>query len=244
MIGIPFISAATGALGSAIGGAGNTNDVSQGMAAYNNFANQGTSTLQGGLANANAAYNPYTQAGNAGVIGELNAITNRQQATTPTVTQNTPQNAMNYLNPSAAYSMDQANKASTAAALAGGAAGGGMLKALSNNANQMAQTNYNNAYQQMLGSNAQTFNQQQQNYANNTDYQQQQIQNYGGLANRGLNAVTENQKLANIYNTGINSNLMNQAANAQTGWNKKGEIFNNSANQIGSALGAGISSLF
>jgi hypothetical protein len=243
---IPVLAAAAASkiAGPLVGGMGQYADVGKGMEAYNNYANQGTSTLNAGKEGANAAFNPYTSAGATANGSQLSAIQNRQQATNPALTNTSPSGVADYLNPSAAYSQNQAMKQAQAAGVAGGAMGGGMLKALSNNANQMAQTNYNNAYSQMLGTNDQNFNQQQQQYTNNNNFQQQQIGNYGDVANRGLSATSSNQGLNLQYNQGMNNNYMDQAANEQSGWNKKGEIFNKTSSDFGKNLGGGMLSVF
>lgn len=243
---IPALAAAAAAkvAGPLIGGWGNSQDISQGMADFNNDAGAGRSVLQQGQQVANQAYSPYTQAGATGISGETNAIQNRQQATGPTVTNSNPNDVSQYLNPSAAYSTNQSNKAIQSAGIAGGAVGGGMLKALSNNANQLAQTNYNNAYSQMLNSNNQNFNQQQQQYTNNNDYQQQQISNYTGLANQGLQANSANQQLQAGYNNGQNEDWMKQADNSQSAWNSLGNNFNKTSVDTGNALAGGISSIW
>jgi hypothetical protein len=108
----------------------------------------------------------------------------------------------------------------------------------------MAMTNYNNAYNQMLQSNNQNFGQQQQLYTNNNDYQQQQIQNYGNLANTGLSANNANQHLQLGYNSGINNNYGEIAANQQAGYNAKAGIWGNMAQGVGDGLGAGISNIW
>lgn len=243
---IPALVAAAAAktAGGLAGGVGNYNDIQKGMTAYNNNVQAGTGVLQAGQAGANAAYSPYTQAGQTGIAGQVDAITGRQQAQGPTLSNASPASAMSYLDPSAAYSQNQAMHAAQAAGAASGGMGGGMLKALSNNANSMAMTNYNNAYQQMLGTNQQNFGQQQQQYQNNTDFQQQQIGNYAGLAGQGLQATGANQQLQAGYNQGINQNYNNMASNAMQGWAKKGDIFNGTATSLGNNVGGAISSIF
>lgn len=210
---------------------------------YQNLSNLGVDTLKQGAQAANASYSPYTSAGQTGVQGLTSGIVNRQQAATPTVTDNSAQNAIdNYLNPSAAYTTDQSNKAMEANAIASGGTGGGLAKALAANTANLAMTNYNNAYNQMLQGNNQTFNQEQQNYQNNNDYQQQQIQNYGNLANLGLSANTANQQLQHGYNTGINADYQGQA---ETAWNTnaaKAKNFNSGINNMFGNLANGQSS--
>lgn len=229
-----------GIAGSLIGGYQNSQDIQQGMEDYRNNVNQGTAVLNQGKTDANAAFSPYTANGAAGSNGLLSSIQDRQQAANPALTNTSPSDVSQYLNPSAAYSTDMANKSIQAQALASGGAGGGMLKALSNNANQMGMTNYNAAYQQMLDTNNQNFGQQQQQYTNNNDFQQQQIGNYAGLAGQGLQATGANQNINAGYNSGINANYGDIAANQQSGYDALGNNANNTANSVGKQTSAGL----
>ena len=119
----------------------------------------------------------------------------------------------------------------------------GMEKALSNNANQMAQTNYNNAYSQMLAGNNLTNTQQNTNAQNTNNFTQQQVGNFGQLAGLGLNATSSNQGLQAGYNSGINSNFGDIAVDQQSGYNALGKNANNTATNAGNSAG-GILSTF
>lgn len=232
-------------LGGIIGANSQNDATQQGMDAYKQYAQQGIDTLNQGKASSNAAFQPYTNAGATGVTGYTDSIKNRQQAAQPNLSVSNPQEALNkYLDPSAAYTMDQASKATQASALAKGGMGGGLAKALSNNANKMAMTNYNNAYQQMLDTGNQNFGQQNTIYGNKTAYDQSQIGNYGNLANMGLQATGTNQGLQYQYNNGINQNYGDIAASQQSGYNQKGKTSGDMWNGIGSSLSSGISSMF
>jgi hypothetical protein len=242
---LPAIAAAAAKVaGPLVGGIMNSNDIQQGMADYRTDVNRGTSVLQGGINSANAAYSPYTGAGASGVAGEQLAIQNRQQAAQPTLSNVDPSQALSYLDPSAAYSTDQSNKAIQAQALASGGAGGGMMKALANNASDRAMTNYNSAFGQMLGAANTNFGQQQQQYVNQTGYDQSQIQNYAGLAGQGLQAVSGNQGLNANYNAGINGNFGDIAANQQSGWNALGKNAKDTATDLGNNISGGISNIW
>jgi hypothetical protein len=222
----------------------NSNDIQQGMQDFQNNVNQGTDVLKQGQAGSNAAFSPYTTAGATGASGMEAAIQGRTQAPNAAVTDNSAGNAIaNYLNPSSAYSIDQANKEIQAEGIAGGAVGGGMEKALSNNANQMAQTNYNNAYSQMLAGNNLTNTQQNTNAQNTNNFTQQQVGNFGQLAGLGLNATSSNQGLQAGYNSGINSNFGDIAVDQQSGYNALGKNANNTATNAGNSAG-GILSTF
>jgi hypothetical protein len=214
------------------------------MQDFQNNVNQGTDVLKQGQAGSNAAFSPYTTAGATGASGMEAAIQGRTQAPNAAVTDNSAGNAIaNYLNPSSAYSIDQANKEIQAEGIAGGAVGGGMEKALSNNANQMAQTNYNNAYSQMLSGNNLTNTQQNTNAQNTNNFTQQQVGNFGQLAGLGLNATSSNQGLQAGYNSGINSNFGDIAVDQQSGYNALGKNANNTATNAGNSAG-GILSTF
>jgi hypothetical protein len=222
----------------------NSNDIQQGMQDFQNNVNQGTDVLKQGQAGSNAAFSPYTTAGATGASGMEAAIQGRTQAPNAAVTDNSAGNAIaNYLNPSSAYSIDQANKEIQAEGIAGGAVGGGMEKALSNNANQMAQTNYNNAYSQMLAGNNLTNTQQNTNAQNTNNFTQQQVGNFGQLAGLGLNATSSNQGLQAGYNSGINANFGDIAVDQQSGYNALGKNANNTATNAGNSAG-GILSTF
>lgn len=223
--------------GPIIGGIGNSQDVSQGSQDYNSAINAGSALLANGQQGATAAFSPYTTTGTTAIGNEANAINNRTQAPNATVTDNSSQNAIsNYLNPSSTYSINQADNALQSAGIAGGAVGGGLLKALTNNANQMAQTNYNNAYGQMIQGNTLTNSQQNQNAQNTNNYTQQQVQNQSGLAGQGLQAASTDQTLQNNYLTQENQNQQKIAANDQSAQNSLGSIFNGVADVTG--LGA------
>ena len=236
------LGAAAGSLTSAVGnyaGMMEANDyLNKAKQSYDTRAQQGIDTLQAGQSAATTAYRPYSQAGETGVEGLTSGITGRTQAQMPGVTDQSAQNAIqNYLDPSAAYTTDQSNKAMQAAAIAGGGMGGGMDKALAANTAKLAMTNYNSAYNQMLQGNQQTFNQQQQNYQNKTAYDQSQIENYQGLANMGLGATSANQQLQAGYNSGINQNYMGMA---EAGWNtnaSKAQNFNSGINNMAGNVG-------
>lgn len=240
----PILGAAASGVGSLVGGIMNSNDIQQGMQDFQNNVNQGTDVLKQGQAGSNAAFSPYTTAGATGASGMEAAIQGRTQAPNAAVTDNSAGNAIaNYLDPSSAYSIDQANKEIQAEGIAGGAVGGGMEKALSNNANQMAQTNYNNAYSQMLAGNNLTNTQQNTNAQNTNNFTQQQVGNFGQLAGLGLNATSSNQGLQAGYNSGINSNFGDIAVDQQSGYNALGKNANNTATNAGNSAG-GILSTF
>lgn len=242
---LPLVAAAASKIIGPIAGAfGQTQDINKGMESYRQQVGQGTDVLQQGQQGSTAAFSPYTAAGTTGIVGATNDIMGRQQAQGPQLSNINAQSTQDYIDPSAAYTAQQALKQGQAAGISGGAVGGGMLKALTNNANTAAQTNWNNAYEQMLKANTTNFSQQQQQYANNNDYQQQQITNKVGLGAQGLTSNTANQQLQQQYNADQNSNYNNVAANQMSGWGKKGQVFGDAVNSFGDNLGELIPRIF
>lgn len=227
-----------GAASSAIGGIGQSRAYNRGLAQYKNFANQGIDQLKSGMQTATQAYDPYAQSGQAGLTGELAAVQGRQQAQLPQLQQTTAESARAWMDPSANYMQDQARKAAQASGLATGATGGGMQKAIADNAAKMGLTAWNNAAAQNLAANQANFGQQQQNYQNTTDYQQQQIGNYGNIANRGLQSQNALQGLLGQYNTGINQNYLNMGQAALGTAQNQGDIWRNTAGNLGKQLGS------
>lgn len=239
--------AAAKALGSGIGAHGAYNDVQRGATAFNNLASAGRDTLTKGKEGSTEAYKPYTDAGKQGVAGLTSAVGSYKQdasAGMPTQQTTTAQGTQAWLDPSAAYSMDQSNKAIQASALAKGGVGGGLAKALSNNASKMAMTNWNTAYNQQLNANNQNFNQGQQLWQNNKSVQDSNIANLQGLTNVGLQGTQANQGNQLAYNQSINSNYIDNAKNAQEAWNTKAGIFDKGVNRTVSAAIPGISAIF
>jgi hypothetical protein len=242
---IPFaLAAASKIAGPLIGAIGQTQAINQGMRNFRNNVTAGSDTLRAGQTAANKAFDPYATAGTAGAQGELGAVQNRQQAAMPTLTNTSPDQMASFMDPSMAYTQQQAMKQAQAAGIAGGALGGGFLKALSADASKRAQTSWNDQYQNLLNTNAQNFGQQQQNYQNTNDYQQQQIGNFGNIANRGLSAVGANQGLQAGYNQGINQNFNAIAGNEMAGWGTKGGIFDKAAGGFGDNLAGAITSIW
>lgn len=239
--------AAAKTLGSGIGAYGAYQDVQRGATAFNHLAGAGRSTLEAGKTGSDTAYSPYTQAGKTGVTGLTSAVgsyKNEALAGMPTQQTTTAQGTQAWLDPSANYSMDQSNRAIQASALAKGGVGGGLAKALSNNASKMAMTNWNTAYNQQLQANQQNFGQANQNFQNQKSVLDANVANYQGLANTGLQATQGNQANQLAYNQDINENYIDNAKNAQETWNTKAGIFDKGVNRTVSAAMPGIASIF
>lgn len=235
---LPMLAAGAASIaGPLVGGIGQINDISKGMKNYRENVNKGTGVLQAGQAAANAAFDPYQRAGAVGAGGELEAIRGRTMAPQPELSNTSAGGVASWLNPMATWQQNQATKAGAAAGIATGATGGGMQRALANNANKMAQGSWNDAYNQMLQANNQNFQQGQTQYENQTGFDQSQIQNWGNLAQRGLSAVGANQGLQAGYNENVNRNFGDIAANEMSGWAKKGQLFKDTATGFGNNAG-------
>lgn len=236
---LPALAAAAGTklFGSLVGALGQNEALNRGMNAYNKNVGQGTQTLRSGQQGAGAAFDPYSQTGAAANQGQLDAVQNRTQAAQPTLSNTSAGGIASWLNPMATWQQNQATKAATAAGVATGATGGGMQRAISADANQRAQTGWNDAYNQMLQANNQNFQQGQTQYQNQTDFDQSQINNLGGIADRGLSAVGTNQGLQQGYNFGVNQNFGNMANTAMGVNAVKGQLWNDTATGVGNSAG-------
>lgn len=203
---------------------------------YDNAMGQGINAQQQGLDQANAAYQPYTGAASQGISSLGSAINGRQMAAQP---QSSSYNVNDYMNPSAAYSTSQANTATQSSSLAHGGLGGGLAKALSNNANKMGMTNYNNAYQQMIDTNSQKFNQGQQQYVNKTDFDQSQIGNRQNYATLALQGLSQGQQLGHGYRDTISSMYGKKADTAMSIGENKASLANTATQSATNSIGAG-----
>lgn len=243
---LPLVAAQAGinTLSPIIGAWGQNSQINKAAKQYREYANKGIDTLNAGKTGVTESMSPYTSTGADAATSQLGAIDNRTQATQPTLSNTSAAGVSDWLDPSMAYSVDQANKAGTAAGIASGGVGGGMLRALSNNANKMAQTNWNNAATQQLAANNQNFGQQQQLYDNTNNYQQQQIDNYGNVANRGVGAASTQEGLLQGYNNTINSNLLGIGESQAGAQMAKGNLWGKLVDTTGKNLSTGITSIW
>jgi hypothetical protein len=236
--------------GQAIGSLGNMYTTQQGMQdargylnagqqQYQDLANQGIGALNSGMDKALAGYQPYQQAGQNALAGQMGAIGQMQGAQPQ---QSGTFNFDTFKDPSAQYSMDQSNRALQASAVAKGAGGGGLATALQRNSANLASQNYGNAYQRYLQQNQQDFGQQQQKFSNLGTIAGQ----YGNVSGMGLNAAQGAGNLGLGYNQAINQNYLSQAGNAsdiqqakamnaQGAWNQQGKNFTDFNASSGSA---------
>lgn len=250
---LPLIlgAAGAGALGSLIGGESASSDLAAAKREALGYSQQGINQLQKGLGELQSNYEPYLESGKHGLAGYQNSIDNRTQSQLASTSNSSPTKAISdYLNPSAAYTTDQAQKAIQASAIAKGGMGGGLAKALSTDASNRAMTNYNTAYQQMLDTGNQAFNQENQNYLNNEQFKNTQTQNYADLAKLGSSNLANYSQGAAGYNNGINAGYENMATTAGNIGSAQAKNSNAMWNGVGGALtgalgtAAGLSNLF
>lgn len=193
-------------------------------AAYGAKAQKGIDTLTSGRKETVERYTPYLDAGGRAIPKTEQAIDTRTQHEQPVESMSSPDKVSEYLNPSAAYSTRVANDSIRAAALGNGAAGGGMMRALSENANKLAMTNYNNAFDQMMKVGDQRFSQGQQIYANKTGYDQSQIDNQQRLANMGATAAANAGQQSLQYDNNIDQSYKDWGASDAGGAVLRGNI--------------------
>lgn len=251
---IPLIATAAAAAaaktaGGLIGGMGQYNDTQRGATAYRNLANQGIGALKQGKQESNAAFAPYQEAGVQGASGAAAANAGYKNEALSgmadtNATRTTAQGTQAYLDPSAAYSTDQARRSLQASALAKGGVGGGLARAVARDAQDRAMTNWNNAFQQQATANQQNFGQANQNWQNKNTVLQNNVGNYQNLMNAGIQGTQANQQIQAGYNTNINQNYMNQGDATQGAWNSKGKIFNDTMTGLGNNIGGVITSLW
>lgn len=201
------ISGGIGAIGSLAGGIMANNALTSGMTSAGNQYQAGINQLNAGNAQQRSDYQPYMQAGQQGLGNYQALLSQGNQAAQPTQSQAFSFDA--YKDPSAQYQMDQSNAAINASALAKGAVGGGLGKALQANSANLAQTAYSNAYNRYLQQNSQDFGQQQQLYNNQTDNWKTQMSGWGNLANMGQSAVNSTTQAGLGYNNSVNGAYQN-----------------------------------
>ena len=161
----------------------------------------GIDYLKQGNEQQQANFQPYLQAGQQGLGNYQNMLARGNQSQLPT--QSGAFNFDKWRDPSAQFAMDQSNKAINASAIAKGAVGGGLGKALQANSANLAGQQYQNAFQRYLSQNQQDFGQQQQNYQNQTDAWKTQLSGYGNLAQQGQQAAGTSGQLGLGYGQGV-----------------------------------------
>lgn len=225
--------------GNLTGGLIQNDAMNKGIRQYKNTVNTANSDIMSQRDESNQAFNPYTNSGANASSQQMNMI-NQAQATQPTLQTTTAGGVSDWLDPSMDYTQDQARKQAVAAGAASGAMGGGMMKALSDNANKMAMTNWNNAANQQLNANNQNFGQQQQQYTNTANFQNDRINQLGGVAQTGLSAAGTKQQLGQGYTNMYNNNMNNLADSLYNNRVNQGAVQGNMA----STAGSGVSSLY
>lgn len=223
--------------GSALGGLAAGNILSGGLSKANSISGQGVDYLKGLNTQQRSDFQPYMQAGQQGLEQYQNLLSQGNQATMPT--QSGSFSYDSWKDPSTQYSIDQSNAAINASALASGSVGGGLGRALTNNAQSMAQKAYQSAFDRYLAQNKQDFGQQQQIYQNQTDNYQTQLGGYQNLMGQGLSAAGTTGNLSANFGSGVNQNYLSQAANVMQNARDRADAFSGGL----SGAVSGISSL-
>ena len=171
--------------------------------------NAAQGTLQTGQQQANQFYSPFQQGAQTDYGNFQNYVNNATQPTQANQVNMDANSANPYLQRMSTYGMDQANQQLGASALAHGGIGGGLAKALSNNAMKYAGQYFNDANTMAMNANNQNFNQQNTQYMNNADWYNKQAANRLSLANLSGNMATKGMDTMRGYNTDM--------ANSQVG---------------------------
>jgi hypothetical protein len=201
-----------GAGGSILGGILANGQLDSGLAQSQNLMGQGVQALQQGNQTQRQDFQSYMGAGNTAIGNAQNLLANGVGANMASVSPDFNYNANT--DPSTQYRISQANEALKANAVAGGSVGGGLGKALTANSQNMSQEASQSALNNWMNQSNQKFNQQNTNYQNAADAWKTNIAGNENLMGNGLNATSATGNLSAGYNSGINSNYMNQSANA------------------------------
>lgn len=179
---------------------------SEGSDEYNQQIQQGTEQGNGisnqGYQNAQQLFNPYMQAGQQGLQGMQN-----WQAAQPGQFQGAG-SVQSFLDPSMAYQQQQvSNQVQGTAGPAG--LSGSALKQLAAKTQNVAQTGWNNAFQQQQQSNNNLYNQYAQNFAMRNQSAQE---NYNKFANQSQMGMGATNQLASYNQQNTNNRLTNNQA--------------------------------
>ena len=202
MFGAPFHM-----IGNIAGGVITDSMLSSGMDQAGRKYQQGIDYLKQGNEQQRGDFQPYMQAGQRGLGSLEGALQQGSGAQGPQ--QSGAFSFDRWQDPSAQWSMDQSNKAIQASAIAKGAAGGGLGKALQANAANLAGQQYQNAFQRYLSQNQQDFGQQQQQFQNAQDTWKTRLGGYQGMAQQGQQAAGTTGQLGLGYGQGVNSGYQN-----------------------------------
>lgn len=230
------------AMGASIGAIGQGIAAKKGMDAQrqtmNDAAARAQGTLTAGRNEARSDFSPFMSAGATAAGNATNLIGASGNIAAPEMSQ--PFNFQQWNDPSANYALQQSNATLQNSALAKGGMGGGLARALSENATNMANQNYQNAFKNYTTNAEQVFNQGQTRYKDINEQEQQKIANTQNLANMGLTATGNYGGLAAKYNEGIAGNQYqlgtDQAHITSSGYKDMGGAFNTANTQAGSAV--------
>lgn len=201
--GMPIAGEGIGMIGNLAGGLISDSMLGQGLYRAGRRNQQGIDYLKQGNEQQRGDFAPYMEAGQRGLGRFEGALDQGSGAQGPQ--QSGAFSFDRWQDPSAQYTMDQANRAINASAIAKGAVGGGLGKALAANSANLAGQQYQNAFQRYLAQNQQDFGQQQQQFANAQDTWKTRLGGYQGMAERGQQAAGTTGQLGLGYGQGVAS---------------------------------------
>lgn len=225
-------------VGSLAGGMIASDMLDDGRRQANRIAGQGVDYLKNLNAQQRQDFRPYMEAGKDAVGSFQNLLAGGNPATMPQASG--AFNFNTFQDPSAQYGIDQSNAAINASAIASGAVGGGLGRAIAGNTQNLAQKAYQNAFDRYLKQNEQDFGQGQQIFQNQTGNYQTQLGGYSNLMGTGLEAAGTTGGISANLGSGVNQNFMQQGQTAA-------EIARQRADAMAggiSGFSSGISSLF
>lgn len=219
-------------IGSFVGGQSQARAARRAAEDYNRLMREGLDFQRGVYDTAKGQYDPYIQAGTAG-LGDYQAAV--QGFEKPEFTyQQQDFNLGNWKDPGYDFRLAEAEKLIQGSAAAkGGALGSGALKSLQTRGQDMASQEYANAYDRWLKDSQLRYGQAADQYGRDLGYQTQNISQLGDLAGMGSQAIgnlgTLGSGVGNSMMTGLgnmgealgSAQMMQGKANAG-GWNTLG----------------------
>lgn len=173
-------------------------------------------------------YEPYIEAGQRGLTGYEKAITDYTQPTLGYTQKDF--NFQTLLDPGAQYRMDQAKKAIEASmASKGQSLGSGVLKSLQTRSQDMASQEYDKAFDRWQKESQMRYGQSSDQYGRDINFRNQNIQNYGGLAGIGKDAIAGTTTAAG----GIGDSMLQVGQAQGLGDVNKANMWTSSAQSLG-----------
>lgn len=238
-------------LGSFVGGQSQARAAQRAADEYNRLMREGLDFQRGVYDTAKGQYEPYIQAGTAG-LGDYQAAV--QGFEKPEFTyQQQDFNLGNWKDPGYDFRLSEAEKLIQGSAAAkGGALGSGALKSLQTRGQDMASQEYQNAYDRWLKDSQLRYGQAADQYGRDIGFQTQNISQLGDLAGIGSQAIgnlgTLGSGVGNSMMTGLGNmgDALGTARTAQgnanaAGWNTLGSGLSDTFEDIADYYGSGSS---